>query len=257
MGRRLVCARFLAGHPVKAIRLCEDIAYNMRRAHGPRAPVTLETYELLAQLYTSTGLSYQSRSSTEKTGSLARDYFKKALNTHEDVLRLLVQDEGDEDSDDDDTAATLLAEHGASTNGSIDGRLAESLEQSAIVVNKPALALRHLRLLKLAYQRLGSWPKSYKEYERLNASVFREFGGSEGWKGAEGVEKWNAKEFGNGKSESNDGVFTGVKEWGIAGTGRITNETVQHHEHGKKENGVAKQNGRVEVKSHVVQEEEL
>ncbi|KAJ4301643.1 hypothetical protein N0V90_003736 [Kalmusia sp. IMI 367209] len=232
LGRRLVSARYLAGHPIKAIRLCEDIAYNMRRAHGPRAPVTIETYELLAQLYTSTGLSYQSKASTEKTGPLATDYFKKALNVHEDILRILVQDDGDDDSDDDDTAATYLAEHGASTNGSVDGRFAESLDQSASLINKPVLALHHLHLLKLAYQRVGGWSKPYAEYERLNASLFREFGGQEAWKGAQGVETWSAKGFGAGKAEKTDGAFVRVREWGIVdGTsaGEVTNGNGETH----------------------------
>ena len=66
----------------------------MRRAHGPRAPVTIETYELLAQLYTSTGLAYQSRASSEKTGPLAQEYFKKAVAVHEDILRLMVHNHG-------------------------------------------------------------------------------------------------------------------------------------------------------------------
>ncbi|KAK7188148.1 nacht domain protein [Paraphaeosphaeria sporulosa] len=219
LGRRLVCARYLAGHTVKAIRLCEDIAYNMRRAHGPRAPVTIETYELLAQLYTSAGLTYQSKAGTEKTGALAAEHFKKALIVHEDILRLLVQDDdADDDSDDDDTAAALLAEHHSSVNGSVDGRFASSslLDQStASISNKPALALRHLHLLKLAFQRVGGWPKPRAEYERLNASLFREFGGEEAWKGARGVETWSAKGFGVGKAESGEGVFGEVREWWI------------------------------------------
>lgn len=218
LGRRLVCARYLAGHPVKAIRLCEDIAYNMRRAHGPRAPVTIETYELLAQLYTSTGHTYQSKAGADKPDALATEYFKKALNVHADILRLLLQDDVDEDSDDDDTAAALLEHHGASVNGSVDGRFAsaDSLDQSnASLQNKPALALRHLHLLKLAFQRVGGWSRPYTEYERLNASLFREFQGDEAWKGAKGVETWSAKGFGAGKAESKEGAFGEVREWTI------------------------------------------
>ncbi|KAL1597956.1 hypothetical protein SLS60_008444 [Paraconiothyrium brasiliense] len=238
LGRRLICARYLADHPVKAIRLCEDIAYNMRRAHGPRAPVTIQTYELLAQLYTSTGLSYQSKAGTEKTGTLATEHFKKALTVHEDILRLLVQDDADDDSDDDDTAAALLAEHHSSVNGSVDGRFASSssLDQSTTAIpNKPALALHHLRLLKLAYQRVGGWPKHYAEYERLNASLFREFEAEEGWKGAQGVETWSAKGYGAGKAESGEGVFGEVREWGIVeGEGKVDGS----QQHGEKDGKV-------------------
>ncbi|CAI6335559.1 unnamed protein product [Periconia digitata] len=219
LGRRLVCARYLAGHPVKAIRLCEDIAYNMRRAHGPRAPVTVDTYELLAELYTSTGLTYQAKAETEKTGHLAKEYFKKALFAHEDILRFLTQEDGEEDSEDEDTAATLLAENTGSTNGSVDGRFAESLDQSASHVNRPVLAIRHLQLLKLAFQRLGGWPKQLSEYERLNTNLSREFSGHEAWKGTQGVEKWSAREFGNGKAEKQEGVFEGVSEWHLTAEG--------------------------------------
>lgn len=34
---------------------------------------------------------------------------------------------------------------------------------------------RHLDLLKLAMEWLGGWRKNYREYERLNADIFREF----------------------------------------------------------------------------------
>ena len=64
---------------------------------------------------------------------------------------------------------------------------------------------RHLRLLKLAVQRLGYWPKEYAEYERLNADVFREYGAD--LQGVEGVEKWDLKSFGNGKAEADDDVL--------------------------------------------------
>lgn len=214
LGRRLICARYLANRPVKAIRLAEDIAYNMRRAHGPRAPVTLETYELLAQLYTSTGLSYQK---DPKTASLAADYFKKVVGVHEDILRLVVHEHGSldgQDSDDDelDTAAALLAREGVKVKNT-SGAPVKALD--SLTIDKSALALKHLRLLKLAYQRLGGWPKSYDDYERLNAQIFRTFGAEKAWKGVEGTEKWDAKSFGNGKAESVEGTFQGIGDWGF------------------------------------------
>lgn len=259
LGRRLVCARYLAGHPVKAIRLCEDIAYNMRRAHGPRAPVTIETYELLAQLYTSAGLTYQSKATTEKTGALATEHFKKALMVHEDILRLLVQhDDADDDSDDDDTAAALLAEHHSSVNGSVDGRFASSslLDQStASIADKPALALHHLHLLKLAFQRVGGWPKPRAEYERLNASLFREFGGEEAWKGARGVETWSAKGFGAGKAESGEGVFGEVREWWIVDAEKGVHVAGHGHGHGNGNGDVSEK--KVFALEKEVEDEEL
>ncbi|KAH3949571.1 hypothetical protein HBH64_038280 [Parastagonospora nodorum] len=210
LGRRLICARYLAERPVKAIRLAEDIAYNMRRAHGPRAPVTIETYELLAELYTSTALTYQKDA---KTAGLASEFFKKAVGVHEDVLRLVVNHQGgseDESDDELDTTAALLAKEGVKVKRH-DGQNAPALD--AAQIDRSALALKHLNLLKMAYQRLGGWPKSYSEYEHLNAQLFRVFGAESGWKGVQGTEKWDAKGFGNGKAESQDGAFNGLEDW--------------------------------------------
>jgi hypothetical protein len=221
LGRRLICARYLAGFPVKAIRLAEDIAYNMRRAHGPRAPVTIETYELLAQLYTSTGQAYQAQGAKgEKTAAgVAQDYFKKAIGVHEDILRVLVSDQNssssadDDDDDDLDTTAQLLAREGVNVKTSPNSPHPAAVDADAL--DKSAVALKHLHLLKLAYQRFGGWPKTYDEYAGLNAQLFRVFGGEGKWKGVEGTEKWDAKAFGNGKAESQEGGFRGVTDWGF------------------------------------------
>ncbi|KAI7689845.1 hypothetical protein KC322_g11618, partial [Hortaea werneckii] len=211
LGRRLICSRYLAGHPIKAIRLCEDIAYNLRRVHGARHPVTLETYGLLAQLYTSAAQQYQKGAEKDKSSaSIATDYFKKAIFVHEDVLRWLVggSSEGaEEDDDDEDTAATILKENGVSIDEDNDGQADEA------GVDRVTLAKDHLGLLKLAYQRLGNWPKNYGVYERLNADVFKVFGSQ--LQGVEGVEKWQSKGFGAGKAESQSGLFEGVSDWEI------------------------------------------
>lgn len=186
----------------------------MRRAHGPRAPATIETYELLAQLYTSMGQTYQSKASSEKTGPLAQEYFKKALGVHEDILRLVVHEHGTGDDSDDelDTTAYLLAKEGIDVKKQ-EGQPTQALDAENI--DRSAIALRQLQLMKLAYQRLGGWPKSYEEYERLNAQVFRTFGSDAKWKGVQGTEKWSAKDFGNGKAESQDGAFRGIEDWAL------------------------------------------
>lgn len=228
LGRRLICARFLAGHPIKAIRLCEDIAYNLRRSHGPRAPVTIQTYELLAQLYTSTAQSYQAKASSEQTGPLAQEYFKKALEMPEDILRLMVHGESpsDDSGDEQDTTAHLLANEGVNVK-TLQGNEEESLDEETL--DKSAVARKNLHLLKLAYQRLGRWPKPYEEYERLNADIFRMFGGSADWKGTQGTDKWDAKGFGSGKAESEDGAFEGINDWAL-GSDRLTLQGAQPRE---------------------------
>ncbi|KAG9386877.1 hypothetical protein A1F94_003627, partial [Pyrenophora tritici-repentis] len=119
-------------------------------------------------------------------------------------------------------------------------------------LDKSATALKHLHLLKLAYQRYGGWPKSYDEYEHLNAQLFRVFGGESKWKGVEGTEKWDAKGFGSGKAESQEGGFRGVQDWsfgarevltsGSAFEGRQQQQMIQNggHQHGLQQNA---QNG--------------
>ncbi|KAK3080720.1 hypothetical protein LTS18_013809 [Coniosporium uncinatum] len=216
LGRRLICARYLANHPIKALRLCEDIAYNMRRVHGARHPATLETYDLLAQLYTSTGLQYAKGADKDKNAAgLASEYFKKAVLVREDLLRLVVSEQlgsEDDDDEDEDTAAAILAEHGVSVSGSANGD--DGRDQiDAPAMDKAQFARTQLRMLKLAFQRLGNWPRQYAVYERLNADVFRAFE----LQGVEGVEKWTAKGFGGGKAESQEGEFSTVKNWEILG----------------------------------------
>jgi len=208
LGRRLVCARYLAGHQIKAIRLCEDIAYNLRRVNGIRHPATLETYDLLAQLYNRTGKAYQREAGSDKAAaSLAAENFKKAVFVHEDVLRWILNEvTGGISGDDDDTAAAILAEHGIHHDGDVAGAATDSAALGS-------LAKKHLLLLKYSHQRLGAWPKSYSNYERLNADLFSHFG--EQLKGVEGVEKWQSKGFGAGKAESEDGVFAGASQWNI------------------------------------------
>lgn len=136
---------------------------------------------------------------------------------HEDILRWLRSDAtgGDVDDgvdiDDDDSAAQILAEHGI--HHDTHGQHQDVEGTGFSTAQRGQLIKWHLRLLKLAYQRYGSWPKDYKHYESLNAQLFRTFATE--LKGAEGVEKWQAKGFGAGKAESNEGAFQGNREWEI------------------------------------------
>jgi hypothetical protein len=178
--------------------------------HGVHHSATLETYNLLAQLYTSTGQYYQKNVAQDKSAAgLATECYKKAVFVHEDLLRWFVNEQigsEDDDGDDDDTAATFLAEYGS--NGRNGTKQHLSGEPS---IDKTKLVKKHLRLLKLAFERLGSWPKPYVIYERLSADVFKAFK----LQGVDGVEKWIAKGFGGGKAESDEGSFTDVSDWEI------------------------------------------
>ncbi|GAM91423.1 hypothetical protein ANO11243_094730 [Dothideomycetidae sp. 11243] len=206
LGRRLICARFLAGHTTKALRLCEDIAYNMRRVHGTRHAASLEMYELLAQLYSGVAANYQkaAASGDKAAVAMAQAHFRKALLIHEDLLKCMVYEGTAEDSDDDEYEPVAIhhSQHtGVDRNGPNE------------TVNRETFVKKHLRLLKLAYQRLGSWPKSPNEYLKLNADTFGRFGGA--LKGEQGVEKWTADGFGAGKAESAEGVLVNTKEWDL------------------------------------------
>jgi len=132
------------------------------------------------------------------------------------------REDGDADDSDDelDSTAAILAEHGVSVKGSTTGAQNGTQEEAPALseAEKASTAKRHFMLLKLAYQRLGGWPKQASEYERLNADAFRVFGTTQEWKGLEGVEKWSVKGFGAGNAESEYGVFkeTGVGSWEFA-----------------------------------------
>jgi hypothetical protein len=119
---------------------------------------------------------------------------------------------GDDSDDELDTTAYLLAKEGVNVKKQ-ENQPTAALEEHN--VDRSAIALRHLQLLKLSYQRLGSWPKAYDEYERLNAQVFRTFLDEPKWKNVQGIERWNAKDFGNGKAESQEGGFDGLENWAL------------------------------------------
>ena len=158
------------------------------------------------------GQTCQAKASSEKTGSLAKEYFKKAFGVYEDILRHFVHENGSgEDSEDElDITAYLLAKEGVDVKKQ-EEQPTETVDEEDI--NKSSIVLRHLQLLKLAYQRLGGWPKAYEEYERLNAQIFHIFGSDAKWEGVQGTETWSANEFGNGKAESQDGTFEGFEDW--------------------------------------------
>ncbi|KAI4252851.1 MAG: hypothetical protein L6R42_007811, partial [Xanthoria sp. 1 TBL-2021] len=82
IGRRFVQARYLNASKERrseAIRLCEDICYNLRRVWGSLDPKTLEMSDLLSQLYTNMG------------------HTREAQGVHENNLRLVTEgDDGDD-----------------------------------------------------------------------------------------------------------------------------------------------------------------
>ena len=187
LGRRLIMARFLVGETSSALRLAEDVVYNCRRVHGVRHRSTHDMSILLSQLYTGVAQKYETR----KDGvELAKRYYKKCAAVHENILRAL----SDPSLADFETALD--------SSMSMDGNSLDLDFGDNNTILPGEHVLQHFMLLKLALERLGSWPKDFVEYERLNADLFREFPGE--LKGFEGVEKWNLKAFGSGKAESNE-----------------------------------------------------
>ncbi|CAI4213566.1 unnamed protein product [Parascedosporium putredinis] len=203
LGQRYILARYLVGDSTAALRLAEDIVYNCRRVHGTRHPATLQMSSFLTQLYSSIAQRYQS----QKAGGqdMANRYYKKSAAVHENILRVFTD--------------PSYAEMEAGLDGSISPDSGSNYGLDAVTdlpsqsnLSDGQYARQHLRLLKLAIERLGSWPKEYQEYERLNADIFREFPNE--LKGVEGVEKWNLSSYGHGKAEAGDDLLDpNFAEW--------------------------------------------
>ena len=169
IGRRLAQARFLAGDRPGAIRLCEDICYNLRRVKGSLDPETLKVSELLSQLYTEA------------------DRTREAMGVHEEILRLVI--EGDDDDD----------------------RTLDTME--------PQMAKHHLELLKRSYQRLGGWDKSPSTYKLLVEDLIKLYKGESAWQGVQGTDKWNTK----GTPDSM-GRLLPPKNWEFAEPGDVADQ---------------------------------
>ncbi|KAI9368154.1 hypothetical protein BJX61DRAFT_546814 [Aspergillus egyptiacus] len=204
LGRRLVITRYLIGETTSSIRLAEDLVYNCARVQGPTHPSTLEMTILLSQLYTSVAQGYHS---TPEHRDLASQYYRKAAGLHENALRGLI-----DPASASTTTATMFdsppASPGATTSPGAGTRSpgAKNIEEEGKSVR------RHLRLLKLAVERLGGWPKEYAEYEHLNEELFRVFPQELRGESGKGLDmhQWNSdlKRFGAGKAEASDDLIS-------------------------------------------------
>lgn len=81
VGRALVRAYAGAGKQTEAVRLCENICYNLRRVKGLLHKLTLDMYCLLAEVY----------------GAAGR--WREAMGVHEDLIRVAIQEDEDFDED--------------------------------------------------------------------------------------------------------------------------------------------------------------
>lgn len=249
LGTRLVQSLFLnAGKNEKerkeAIRLAEDISYNVRRVHGARHQRTLDIMSLLAELYTSSAQYYQSISSNGNSGldknrEMARVYLKKACGVHEDALKLLLDKTDDDEASDDESMSSGSNRRGSPSNRSVSPSFLrknsassvtnhhhhhhEHGRRSSITRQQEVHAVEtHLRLLKVAMQRLGTWARSAGEYERLTSRVWNDFGNelkNHGVKEDQVLsKKWKLDGYGNGRSEgaATEGAFAAPNAWEVA-----------------------------------------
>ena len=200
LGCRFIMACYLVKQTTAALRLAEDIVYNCRRVHGSRHSSTLEMSVLLSQLYTSMGQRYQS---VKDGAELAKRYYKKSATLHENVLRAFS----------DPTLSELETNLDASMSMDGTGSAFDlDIGEDTAVENAGEHVRQHFKLLKLAVERIGDWPKDYSEYERLNADLYQQFPTE--LNGVEGIEKWNLKSFGSGKAESNEDLVNDeVTDW--------------------------------------------
>jgi hypothetical protein len=218
LGRRFILARYLVGDTAAAVRLAEDTVYNCRRVHGHRHKITLDMSILLSQLYSSVAQRYQSQKGGQ---DMAHRYYKKSAAVHENILRAFT-DPTYAELDGGDMSLCL-----DESTSSIDLAAAGASAQSGL--SEGEHVRQHLQLFKLAIERFGDWPKDYSEYERLNSDVFREF--KEDLQGIEGVEKWNLKNFGSGKAESNaDLLDPDFDNWEILETSHVSNGAEEEEE---------------------------
>ncbi|KAJ5768999.1 hypothetical protein N7520_003558 [Penicillium odoratum] len=193
LGRMLVISRYLIGDYTASIKLAEDLVYNCARVHGPRHPSTVEITVLLSQMYTSVAQGYQNQKTRRE---LAYRYYRKAAALHENALRVFIDPSSASASDVDmEVISGMSSPSSASSPG-------ENEEGKHV--------RQHLRMLKLAVERLGDWPKDYSEYERLNNDLFGAF--AHDLEGVEGVEKWNLQSFGSGQAEASDDLISFHRE---------------------------------------------
>ncbi|CAH0041095.1 unnamed protein product [Clonostachys rhizophaga] len=211
LGRRFIMARYLVGESLAAVRLAEDIVYNCRRVYGSRHANTLEMSIFLTQLYTGIAQRYQS----QKAGQdIAVRYYKKSAAIHENVLRVFS----------DPSYAEMEAGLGTSTEAESRSFFFDGGYESPKVGEKSDAehVREHLQYLKLALERLGSWPKDYAEYQRLNTDVFRVFGAE--LRGIEGMDKWNLGSFGSGNAESSEDLLDlEVTDWELGEAAQVGN----------------------------------
>lgn len=228
LGKRLVQAQFAAGSHTSAIRLCENIVYNVRRVHGTRHHYTVTFYALLASMYTTLACKYikdaaGGTSDKKHAEDMARVYFRKAIEVHEEVLKQIVSAEDADSSDDDDDESDHngVGPSRQGTNGVTNGTTRATCGFAWRSHEQELESVRaHIRRLQLAVQRYGNWVKPSNSYEKLTSRVWDSYGKESGFNMAQDqvlANKWQIEKYGSGKAEGTleeDG-FKSPKVWWI------------------------------------------
>ncbi|KIW28428.1 uncharacterized protein PV07_08095 [Cladophialophora immunda] len=230
LGFRLVQAEFSAGNYKPALRLCEDIVYNIKRVHGSRNPRLYSCWNLLAELYTGYAnhllaeAAKQEPATKKASEQSALLYLRKAADVHLTALKQLVDADAADTGDDDDYELDIgislkksATTNGTSSQSKVNGdhkhvRAFQNREEELEIVR------RHLRLLKLALQRAGGFFKSAKEYEALTQKVSAHYGEDLKLKDLEwNAAKWKVEGLALGQAEAQkqDGVFRLPAHWEI------------------------------------------
>ena len=197
---RLIQTSFtIKGKASFAIQLAEDVLYNVRCVHGSRSSEALVFFDLLTHLHTSHALQQGSESKSTRNS-----YLKKAMNRHEEVLKLFVHaNENSDDEDDSDFGSDAGSSSGAE-KGEVHG------DEELKVIRT------HLRLLKLSFQRLGTWSKHREEFVTVTNAVWEAYGVSLKMDKRNVLcNDWSAQGFGDGKAEASEDLFSLPKTWSI------------------------------------------
>lgn len=234
LGFRLVQAEFSAGNYRKAIRLCEDLVYNIKRVHGLKNPRLYSNWDLLAQLYTGyanhllSEAAKQDPATKKVSEQNALLNLRKAADIHLTALKQLVESGASDASDDDDDYGSSISfnlrgspvtANGSGMNGANGNgdhhkhvRAFQTREEELEVVR------HHVRLLKLALQRAGGYSKPAKEYETVTQRIASHYGEDLKLKDLEwSAAKWKVDglPIGQAESQKQDGVFRVPARWEI------------------------------------------
>jgi hypothetical protein len=233
LGFRLVQGEFSAGNHKSAIRLCEDLVYNIKRVHGPKYARLYSYWNLLAELYTGRANQLLAEAAKQEPGTKkvseqsALHYLRKAVEIHSTALKHLVDGDAADSGDDDDEYQTVTSFTSTGSNGVNDtsnGVNGHAAHEHRHARNFPShdeeleIVRRHLRLLKLSVQRAGGFLHPAREYESLTKRVSIHYGEELKLKDVE----WNAGKWkvdgmplGQAESQKQDGAFSLPTRWDI------------------------------------------